>query len=84
MTRRLGFFEESEQAYVMNELLSGKESLVVRTQGEFAFNCGLKGCAWDVANGGVNPDATALGTSTNWDTVMDDIKDLPGVSIQTL
>jgi len=76
--------EESEEPFVFNEIISGKDNLVLRTQGEYAFNLGLKGTAWDVANGGVNPDATALGTITNWDTVMDDVKDLPGVSIQTL
>jgi hypothetical protein len=26
----------------------------------------------------------ALGTGTNWDSVMDDAKDLPGVAIQSL
>lgn len=76
--------EESEEPFVMNELISGRDNVVLRTQGEYAYNVSLKGCAWDVANGGVNPDDTALGTATNWDTVMDDDKDLSGVSIQTL
>lgn len=38
----------------------------------------------DVANGGVNPDDTALGMASNWDSVMDDVKDLAGVRIETL
>lgn len=76
--------EESEEPFVFNEIISGKDNLVLRTQGEYAFNLGLKGHAWDVANGGVNPDDTALGLGSNWDSVMDDVKDLPGVAIQSL
>ncbi len=76
--------EESETPIVHNEIITGLDNLVVRMQGEFAYNLGCKGCAWDVANGGVNPDNTALGTVTNWDSVMDNVKDLPGVAIQSL
>jgi len=84
LTAGAAVLEESEEPFVFNELISGKDNLVLRTQGEYAYNLGLKGTAWDVVNGGVNPDDTALGTATNWDTVMDDVKDLSGVSIQTL
>ena len=76
--------EDSEEESLMGDLITGKDNLVVRLQGEFAYNIKLKGTAWDVANGGVNPDDTALGTGTNWDSVMDDVKDLAGVAIQTL
>ncbi len=76
--------EDSEEESMMGDLITGKDNLVVRLQGEFAYNIGIRGCAWDVANGGVNPDDTALGTGTNWDSVMDDDKDLPGVAIQSL
>lgn len=76
--------EDSEEETLMGDLITGKDNLVVRLQGEFAYNIGLKGVAWDVANGGVNPDDTALGTGTNWDSVMDDVKDLAGVAIVTL
>lgn len=76
--------EDSEQESMMGDLITGKDNLVVRLQGEFAYNIGLKGCAWDVANGGVNPDDTALGTGTNWDSVMDDVKDLPGIALYSI
>jgi hypothetical protein len=76
--------EESETPYIHNEIISGKENLVVRLQGEYAYNLGLRGLAWDITNGGINPDNGALGTGTNWDSVMDDVKDLPGVAIQSL
>lgn len=76
--------EESETPFIHNEIISGNENLVVRLQGEYAYNLGLRGLAWDITNGGINPDNAALGTGTNWDSVMDDVKDLPGVAIQSL
>ena len=76
--------EDSEEESLMGDLITGKDNLVVRLQGEFAYNVKCKGTAWDVANGGVNPDDTALGTGTNWDSVMDDVKDLAGIAIQSL
>jgi hypothetical protein len=75
--------EDSEEEAMMGDLITGKDNLVVRLQGEFAYNVGVKGFAYDVANGGVNPDDTALGTGTNWDSVMDSDKDLAGLAIVT-
>lgn len=76
--------EDSEEESMFGDLITGKDNLVVRLQGEFAYNIKVKGSAWDVANGGVNPDDTALGTGTNWDSVMDNVKDLAGIAIQSL
>ena len=76
--------EDSEEESMFGDLITGKDNLVVRLQGEFAYNCKVKGSAWDVANGGVNPDNTALGTGSNWDSVMDNVKDLAGVAIESL
>jgi hypothetical protein len=83
LTEDAVIMEDSEEESLMGDLITGKDNLVVRLQGEFAYNVRCKGTAWDVANGGVNPDNTALGTGTNWDSVMDDVKDLAGVAIQT-
>lgn len=76
--------EDSEEELIHAEIQSGLENLVVRIQGEYAFNMGLKGFTWDVTNGGANPDATALGTATNWDKVLTSHKDLAGVVLETL
>ena len=84
LTQDAVVLEDSEEESMMGDLITGKDNLVVRLQGEFAYNIKLKGTAWDVANGGVNPDDTALGTGTNWDSVMDNVKDLAGISIVTL
>lgn len=75
--------EDSEAPTFHNEIVTGQQNLVTRLQGEFAYNVSCKGFAYDVTNGGVNPDDTAIGTGTNWDSVMDSVKDLAGVAIQT-
>jgi hypothetical protein len=56
--------------------------LVVRVQAEYAYSLGIKGFKYDVANGGANPDATAVGTASNWDKVATDKKDLAGVILK--
>lgn len=75
--------ENSESEHVVYEEVTGLENLVARLQGEYAYNIGVKGFKWDVANGGANPNDTALGTGSNWDKVATDKKDLAGVVIKT-
>ncbi|MBV5274449.1 MAG: hypothetical protein JZU52_12670 [Lamprocystis purpurea] len=71
----------SEEQTLVSDLVTGLEQLVVRLQGEFAYNLGVKGATWDMANGGANPNPTALGTATNWDMVATDKRELAGVVI---
>jgi len=75
--------EDSEEETMYTDVITGKENIVTRLQGEYAYNVGCKGSRWDVTNGGVNPNDAALGTSTNWDSVMDDVKDLGGIAIRS-
>lgn len=75
--------EDSEEEMIHAEIQTGLENLVVRIQGEYAFNMGIKGFTWDVTNGGVNPDGAAIGTGSNWDKVLADPKDLAGVVLRT-
>ena len=75
--------EESEDRQIVSDLITGLENLVLRYQGEYAFNLNLKGYAWDIANGGANPTAGALATATNWDKVASDNKSIGGVRIIT-
>ena len=72
---------ESEQEEIVSEVVTGGEQLVFRVQGEHAYNIGMKGFAWDIANGGKNPLDAAVGTATNWDQVATSVKSLPGVRI---
>lgn len=73
---------ESEEQEIVSEVVTGLENLVMRLQGEYAFNVGVKGFQWDVANGGPNPDDTALGVTTNWDKAATENKNLAGVRLK--
>jgi hypothetical protein len=75
--------ESSEQDDIVIDEVTGNENLIVRIQGEYAFNAGVKGFKWDVANGGANPNDTALATGSNWDTAVTSYKDFAGVVIST-
>lgn len=73
---------ESEGINQIIDQVTGLEQLVLRVQAEYGYNVGVKGFKWDVANGGANPDATAVGTASNWDKVATDKKDLAGVVLK--
>ncbi len=76
--------EDSEEEMLYTDIITGKDHIVARLQGEFAYNCSLKGMKWDIANGGINPTNALLATGSNWDSVMDNVKDLGGVALKTL
>lgn len=83
----LGLVEEAvtmnqaEQETIMMLPVLGVENMALRMQGEYAYDVRVKGMKWDVANGGINPTATALATSTNWDKAVTSHKDGPGFLI---
>jgi hypothetical protein len=83
LTRSAVVVEESEERTMVNEWVTGQEQLCMRTQGEYAFNVGVKGYQYDVSNGGVNPTAGTLGTTTNWDQVAASVKDGPGAILKS-
>ena len=74
----------TEDQYVTTEEVTGGEQIINRIQGEWAFNVGVKGFKWDVANGGANPADAALGTGTNWDMAVTADKDLAGVVLKCI
>ena len=75
---------DTEPTDIVIDDVTGLKQLVRRYQGEYAFNLGLKGYQYDVSNGGSNPDATALGTGSNWDAVTTSVKDSAGVVLKCL
>lgn len=75
--------EDSEEEYVSFQEILGNEQIMVRMQGEYAYNLGLKGFTWDVGNGAKNPTGAAIATASNWDKVATSFKDLGGVVIQS-
>ena len=57
--------EESEGQTIMFEPVTGKENLVYRFQGEYAYNVGCLGFKWK-KEAGENPADTALAAPANW------------------
>lgn len=75
--------EESEDRQIVSDLITGLENLVLRYQGEYAYTVKLKGYAWDITNGGLNPTAAAMALATNWDKVVTDDKSTGGARLIT-
>lgn len=73
--------EDSDAQTVAFQLITGRENLVYRYQGEYAFNIGVKGFAWDTA-AGENPTDAALGTAANWKQAYSSIKHLAGTMME--
>lgn len=70
--------EESETREIVSDMVTGLENLVLRVQGEYGYNVGVKGFQWDIANGGPNPAGAAVLTSGNWDIQVANVKSGPG------
>lgn len=66
----------------MEEGKTGDENLQRIYQAEWSYNVGIRGFAWDKANGGKSPTDAALFTSTNWDKYATSDKDLAGVVVE--
>jgi len=65
------------------ETKTGDENITRTYQAEWSYNVGIKGFAWDKANGGASPTDAALFTSTNWDRYATSDKDVAGVIVET-
>lgn len=82
LTPGAAIMEETEGTEVVTQDVTGQENLIVRIQGEYAENVGLKGYSWDKTNGGENPTDAAMATGTNWDAAFADHKDRAAVVIK--
>jgi hypothetical protein len=74
---------ESEERTIISQPVTGLENLVMRIQGEYAFNVKVKGCNFDNVGQGINPTDVVLGTAAAWVKVVADDKQMPGVRIRT-
>lgn len=75
--------EVTETSDIVIDDVTGLENIITRLQGEFAYNVGVKGFKYDVGNGAANPNATALGTGSNWDLAASDLKSVAGVVLKS-
>ncbi|ADX04269.1 major capsid protein [Acinetobacter baumannii] len=62
---------------------TGGENLKYTYQAEWTYGVGVKGYAWDMANGGKSPNDASIGTPTNWDLIASSIKDTAGVLVKS-
>ena len=75
---------ETNGDYTSNiDTKNGNENIVRTYQAEWSYNLGVKGFAWDKANGGKSPTDSALAVATNWDKYVTSPKDGPGIMILT-
>lgn len=58
---------------------NGKERIETTFQADYSFALGLKGFAWDTANGGKSPTSAELATGSNWDQYATSVKATAGV-----
>lgn len=75
------FVIESEEDTVVTDTVTGKENLIIRIQGEHAFDVGVRGYSYD--GGTINPTDANLGNSSNWSKVASDDKLTAGVACQS-
>ena len=61
------------------ETSNGQTRIETTMQADYSFGLGLKGYAWDTANGGKSPTDAEIATGSNWDQVVTDIKHTAGV-----
>jgi hypothetical protein len=66
------------------EKVGGNENIEMQFQAEWDHSLAIKGFTWDVQNGGANPSDAALTTSSNWDKVVNDIKNTAGVGLRVV
>jgi len=57
---------------------NGNERIETTFQADYAFGLGVKGFAWDEANGGKSPLDAEIATATNWDKYVSCDKDTAG------
>lgn len=69
---------ESEERSMLIEVVGGLNNLVLRYQGEFAYNVEVKGMAWKTQ---VSPTTAQLASASNWSMAAASKKSLPGVMI---
>ncbi len=58
---------------------NGQTRIETTMQVDYSFGLGLKGYAWDEANGGKTPTDAEIATGTNWDKTATSIKHTAGV-----
>jgi hypothetical protein len=75
--------EENPGFRAVVQTSTGRTNITDTYQAEGSFNLTLKGMKWDEEHGGASPKSDALSVGTNWDIVVNSIKDGPGVVVRS-
>lgn len=77
--------EDTEEELFHSEIITGLENLVVRLQGEYAYNLTVRGFKFNLTTSpmAINPTDAQVGTGSNWTKVMTSNKDLAGVVLMS-
>lgn len=80
MTANAIVLEQSEDQSIESQIITGLENLIVRLQGEYAYNLTSKGFKFSTSH--ANPTLATLGTEARWTKVASSHKDIGGVVIK--
>jgi hypothetical protein len=77
--------EDTEEEMFQTDMVTGLENLLVRLQGEYAYNLTVKGFKYNLTTSpmAINPTNAQLSTGSNWTKVVTSNKDLAGVVLMT-
>jgi hypothetical protein len=77
--------EDTEEELFQTDIITGLENILVRLQGEYAYNMTVKGFKFNLTTSpmAINPTDAQLGTGSNWTKVHTSNKDLAGVILMT-
>jgi len=77
--------EDTEEELFQTDIITGLENIIVRLQGEYAYNLTVKGFKYNLQTSpmSINPTDAQIGTGSNWTKVMTSNKDLAGVVLMT-
>lgn len=73
--------QDAESDAMVTDLVTGKENLMMRIQGEHAYITGVKGFTFDTSK--ANPTDAQVADGSNWTNQMADVKLCGGVRIET-
>lgn len=82
LTERALSVEDNGDLFTNVDTANGTDTIQTTMQSEWTYNVGVKGFAYDYANGGQAPSNATLFTGTSWDKVATHAKNLAGVIVQ--
>jgi len=83
LTPGSAIIQENNDFDANEESRNGEENIDRSYQAEWSYTMSIKGFAWNKSSGGASPLDAALFSAGNWNRILSDDKDLPGVVLRT-